>query len=628
LYIPEDLIERIKEKIDIVDVISEYVALKPSGENYKGLCPFHTEKTPSFVVSPKKDIFHCFGCGAGGNVFSFIMKIRGLTFPEAVEYLAEKVGISIKSYAEKSGDQASSKVIYRINEIAMEVFRGKLFNPEGRKALDYLIKRKIDLESVKTFKLGYAVKSWDFMLNYLTSRGFRPELVERAGLVIKRKTSTGYYDRFRNRIIFPILDSIGRCIGFGGRIFEEEEDQPKYINTSESEVFRKGRNLYGFSVAEKEIRKKRAAIVVEGYLDVIRLHKEGVRNTVAPLGTALTEEQLSFLLKFTEKIYLCFDPDEAGKKAALRSISIAHRLGIDPYIVELPSGVDPADFFDRYELPEFEYLVEKSIEGLEFIKKFYVNEKKIYTANEKIVILHSLSDHVMNMKNDILINDFIKKVSEALDLKEYITRRELLRKIGKSRRFEAAAYKLKPNEKEITEDYGETSISSGLQEKGILNREVLNREILREISNEIKFLVLIMAHPELIELVLPRIHEGFFVGRYTKVLWKEILRAAKNKEWNAGEVLSRLENQKLVEFLTKMLMSEPTDINPKEQIMDMLASLKELKIKRELKNLNAKIEKAEIDNDEASLTQLIIEKQSLRNELEKARALRESKRKI
>lgn len=618
MYIPEDLIERIKERIDIVGVVSEYVALKPSGENFKGLCPFHTEKTPSFIVSPKKEIFHCFGCGVGGNVFSFIMKIRGLTFPEAVEYLAGRVGINIRGYRKNKGWGDITGIILQINEIALDAFKDKLFSPEGRKALNYLAGRKLNVEIIRRFNLGFAPQSWDFILKQLTGRGFKPDIVEKSGLVIKRKNSPGYYDRFRNRIVFPIMDSIGRCIGFGGRIFEEKDaDQPKYVNTSESDVFKKGRNLYGFNIAEGEIRNKDRVIIVEGYLDVIRLHKEGIKNAVAPLGTALTEEQLSFITKFTENIYLCFDSDEAGKKAALRSISIAHRIGIDPYVVELPGGIDPDNFFDEYEVNDFEYLVENAMEGLEFIKKYYINEKKIYTANEKIVILHSLSNHVMNMKNDILINDFFRKISEALDLKEYIIRRELQGKANKQpgselqkQRFKAQEM-LKPKGKGILINSGDPHA---------------NRKILREVLIETKFLVLIMAHPELIDIVLPRVSDDFFTGRYTKILWMEILRAARNKEWNAGMVLSYLEDQKFVEYLTKMLVSEPTEINPKEQIMDLLASLKESKIKRKLKELNAKIERAELENDEKSLTDLIIEKQSLRTDLEKVRALRESKK--
>ncbi|UCB47352.1 MAG: DNA primase, partial [Spirochaetota bacterium] len=347
MYISEDTINQIKNQVNIVEIIGEFVPLKRTGQNYKALCPFHTEKTPSFIVNPQKGIFHCFGCGVGGNVFNFLMKFKGIGFPDAVRLLGERVGVHIKTDGEGGEKKGKADILYAINKTATSFFINNLLSEKGGQALKYLKIRKIDSNTTKAFHVGYSLNSWDALLLYLQSRGFGMKELEESGLILKKRKGDGYYDRFRNRIIFPIQDSIGRFVGFGARLLETENDKgPKYINSSENLLFHKGKQLYGFYAAEEFIRKEDSVFVVEGYFDVIRMYKEGLKNTVAPLGTALTEEQIALVLRYTRNIYLLFDPDEAGLKAALRSINLLFKREVEPYILRFPQGKDPGDFFD------------------------------------------------------------------------------------------------------------------------------------------------------------------------------------------------------------------------------------------------------------------------------------------
>jgi DNA primase len=381
--IPEETIQEIKSRVNIVEVIGEYVRLTKAGQNYKGLCPFHTEKTPSFMVSPQKNIFHCFGCGKGGNIFSFLMDLKGLSFPDAVSMLGERVGIRIDRRAGES--DSATRSLYQVNQEAVKLFSANLRSTTGKKALAYLKERRFSRQVVETFSIGYAAEEWDNLLLHFTKRGYDVSLLEKGGLVIERKSGTGHYDRFRNRIMFPIRDSIGRVIGFGGRTLEQNENTPKYINTKENPLFHKGKNVYGLYAAEEHVRKTGHVFITEGYIDVIRMHQAGFPNTVAPLGTALTEEQVDVLIRYSRTIYLLFDSDEAGKKAALKSVSLLHGKGVDPLVIRLPSGTDPGDFFNSYTPDDFQLLAEEAVNGVSFLLHCILGDKKPSSARKKSV---------------------------------------------------------------------------------------------------------------------------------------------------------------------------------------------------------------------------------------------------
>ncbi len=593
LYIPEDKIHEIKNRVNIVDVIGEFVQLKPSGKNYKGLCPFHSEKTPSFIVSPARGIFHCFGCGVGGNVFNFLMKLKGIGFPEAVKLLADRVGISVHTetgMSEKRRHEADA--LYKILQETAVLYQKNLLSSTGAYARKYLKERSVTAQMVQDFHIGYASDSWDSVLVAMQGHGFTSEQIEEAGLVVRNKRGTGFYDRFRNRIMFPIQDSIGRFIGFGGRILNtERQDVPKYINTNENRLFHKGAHLYGFFQAENSIRKEGCVFITEGYIDVIRMHEQGFTNTLAPLGTALTDQQISLILRFTSTVYLVFDPDLAGMNAVLKSSSLLHSRGIDPIIIHLPSGFDPGDFFDTYSAADFKLLLEDRISGLDYIVNSFIDSKKRYTANEKIVILQTLSEYYTRMADEILKEDFSHKVAAALKTDADLIKRKF----------------------------------SQFTRKKVIDTQPSTHQRISTIDTELHLLLLIINNPELFQIAGTRLDESYFNGKWTKKLWNAINGMCDVKGWNAASVFTVIQNDTFKDYLSGRLLEESLNYNPKEQLIDYVAKLKEIKLKKHLADINQRLKTAELENDEKCITGLIAEKNTFRNELDKLRSLRLNK---
>ena len=337
--IPPKIIEEIRSKTDIVAVVSEYVKLRKTGKNYVGLCPFHSEKTPSFTVSAEKQLYHCFGCGEGGNVFSFIMKIENINFLEAVKELGARVGVNVESFEFSKSIKTSKEKLYEVMTIAAKYFRKCLEEKGGERAVNYLKQRGISEEVSKTFNLGFAPEGWDNLFRYLISRGVAPELIEQAGLTLPRQEKSGYYDRFRNRLIFPIMDLRGRTIAFSGRSLDNSD--PKYLNSPETVIYRKGETIFGLNLTKDFVKKERTAILVEGNFDLISLFQHGFRNLAAPLGTALTLSQCKLLARFAENIVLAFDSDAAGSLAAERAAELLQNEGLTVKVVNLGSAKDP-----------------------------------------------------------------------------------------------------------------------------------------------------------------------------------------------------------------------------------------------------------------------------------------------
>jgi len=342
MMIPKDKIEEVRDRASIVQVISDYVPLQKRGANYLGLCPFHSEKTPSFSVNEEKSIYYCFGCNATGNVITFLMNREGMSFPEAVVSLADRFGVVIPK--EAAGPPDKRDELFAALKAASEFFFKSLRSSEGKAARDYFKSRGFDQKAAEEFKVGLAPDSWDALGKYLKAAGVSADAALRAGLVVK-KESGGAYDRFRGRLIFPIIDTRGRTIGFGGRILGPGE--PKYLNSPESPVFRKGETLYGFYQAKQAIMKEKSAIVVEGYFDLLALHAAGFANTVATMGTALTREHLRFLKGYAETIYALFDSDEAGRKAAVRGLPLFLAEEVDCRAVLLDGAKDPDEFLSK-----------------------------------------------------------------------------------------------------------------------------------------------------------------------------------------------------------------------------------------------------------------------------------------
>ncbi|HBG45785.1 MAG TPA: DNA primase [Deltaproteobacteria bacterium] len=341
MTIPKDKIEEVRERASIVQVISDYMPLTKRGHNHVGLCPFHSEKSPSFTVSEQKKIFYCFGCNATGNVITFIMKKEGLTFPEAVRSIARRYGITINEFRKEASDDREG--LYAALKAASEYFMAELRTPHGETAREYLKGRGMTGVIAREFKVGFAPNRWDGLVNYLRKNGVSTDTAERAGLIIKRDNSPGFYDRFRNRVVFPITDMRGRVIGFGGRTLDDKV-QPKYLNSPESPVFKKGETLYGLSQAKEPIAKEGSVTVVEGYFDLVALHKHGFTNSVATMGTALTPEHIRILKGYATTIYALFDADEAGRSAAIRGLNLFLNEDVSCRAVLLDKGKDPDEF--------------------------------------------------------------------------------------------------------------------------------------------------------------------------------------------------------------------------------------------------------------------------------------------
>ncbi len=341
MSIPKEKIEEVRDRASIVQVVNEYVPLTKRGHNHVGLCPFHSEKTPSFTVNEEKKIFYCFGCNATGNVITFLMKKDGLAFPEAVRALASRYGITINESKRDVPDEREQ--IYAALRAASEYFSGMLKASAGDPAKEYLKSRGLTGELAKRFHIGYAPNKWDGLLNFLKGRGIGVEAALKAGLLVKKDKGPGHYDRFRNRVIFPITDVRGRIIGFGGRAMDDKS-LPKYLNSPESPVFKKGETLFGLAQAKEAVSKEGYVLVVEGYFDLVALHRHGFVNSVATMGTALTTDHIRTLKGYTSSIYALFDSDDAGKKAALRGLNLFLNEDISCRAVLLSQGKDPDEF--------------------------------------------------------------------------------------------------------------------------------------------------------------------------------------------------------------------------------------------------------------------------------------------
>ncbi len=403
----DELIDEIRNKNDIVDVISQYVTLKRSGRNFFGLCPFHKEKSPSFSVSPDKQIFHCFGCGVGGNVFHFLQKIENISFLEALESLANQAGINLPTLDNAVDDKLirlKSKV-YKINEIAANFYHERLYKPESKQAQDYIKKRRLDNKTLKNFLIGYS-GNFNELYMELKRQGFTEEEILASCLVNKNENGK-YIDRFRRRLMFPIQDTRNRIIAFGGRVLDDSK--PKYINSPENIVYHKGRHLFGLNIAKKEEIKK--IIIVEGYMDAISLHQRGIHNAVASLGTALTEQQGRLLRKSSEQIIIGYDADGAGQAATLRGLEILQNLGCDIRILQIYGAKDPDEFVTKYGPERFQKCVDNAISLVEYKIKMLKQKLNLENTNDKIKFLNEIAKVLAKVTNNIEREVYIEKIS-------------------------------------------------------------------------------------------------------------------------------------------------------------------------------------------------------------------------
>ncbi|SHF07631.1 DNA primase [Clostridium fallax] len=413
MKIPEEVIERIKDENDIVDVISETVRLKKAGRSYIGLCPFHHEKSPSFSVSQDKQIYKCFGCGEAGNVISFVMKSKNLSFIEATKYLAERANIPLElENGKKDKLKEKRDLFYKINTEAARFFFSNLYKNKAPK--EYFLRRGITEGTIRKFGLGYSINNWHTLLNYLRSKGYKEETIIEAGLAIRSEKGT-VYDRFRNRVMFPVFNYKGKVIGFGGRVLDDSK--PKYLNSPETLVFQKGTNLYGLNFAIKNGLPEKYFIIVEGYMDCISLHQYGISNAVASLGTALTTSQARLLKRYADKVIISYDADLAGQMATIRGLEILKSAGFDVRVLTVPQGKDPDEFIRSNGKEAFLRLIETSEPLIEYrLRK--AKENINFKDNEDIITYGQRVTEVLTNVNGIEEDVYVKKISEETGIRE------------------------------------------------------------------------------------------------------------------------------------------------------------------------------------------------------------------
>ena len=446
----DELIEEIRASNDIVDVISKYVTLKRSGRNFFGLCPFHKEKSPSFAVSPDKQIFHCFGCGAGGNVIHFISKIEGLDFKDTLELLANRANITLPTLENAEDDRTArlKAKVYEINKIAAEFYHENLYKPTSKAAQEYIKKRKLDNRTLKAFLIGYAGNFNELYL-LLKQKGFTEEEMLASSL-IKKTENGGYMDSFRKRLMFPIQDVRERVIAFGGRVLDDSK--PKYINSPENIVYSKGRNLFGLNVAKKYDTKK--IIIVEGYMDAISLYQRGITNVVASLGTAMTEAQGRLLRRHSEQVILGYDADGAGQAAILRGMEILQNLGCDIRVLQIEGAKDPDEYVLKYGPESFQKCVDNAISLVEFKVKVLLRELNIENTNDKIKFLNEIAKILAKVTNQIEREIYVDKIAREYKISKEAIYAEINKLIYKdnqgSKKLERKVVAMEPKEEEKT----------------------------------------------------------------------------------------------------------------------------------------------------------------------------------
>ncbi len=434
--IPDNKIDEVRSASDIVDVVSAYVSLKKRGKNFIGRCPFHQEKTPSFNVSAEKQMYYCFGCGAGGNVFTFLMQHDKVSFLEAVRTLADRAGIALP--ADDPGSQAQAnefEALYNACRIAGHFFYDTLTRaPEGKTGMAYFRGRGFTDETIKKFGLGYSLPGWDGLLRHGEQEGIPVDVLERAGLILKREEGSGYYDRFRGRAMFPIFSASGKVIAFGARKIREDDPLAKYINSPETPVYSKSKVLYGLSYARDAIREKDAVILVEGYADLITVSQAGVRNIVASSGTALTEEQIRLIDRYTKTIILVYDADSAGSKATLRGVDLVIEQGLDVRVAELPEGEDPDSFVRKQGRDAFQALVDGAESFLEFKANYFRRLGMLASPEGKVRAIRSIVNSISRMKDELRRTVYVKMLAEKYGLQESLLYREIEAALGASAR--------------------------------------------------------------------------------------------------------------------------------------------------------------------------------------------------
>jgi DNA primase len=478
-FIPPEKISEIQRSINILDIVSDYIALKQAGKNHLGLCPFHHEKTPSFTVNEEKQIYKCFGCGEGGTVFNFLMKQESLTFPEAINVLAEKANIRIDVFDKKKKHQGTN-ILFKVNEQATRFFVDMLLKTrEGKRPRDYASSRSINNNSIRKFRLGYAPNRWDSVVNKSKEWGADTQLLERAGLILKKQDKC--YDRFRNRLMFPIFDSQNRPVGFGARALDNS--LPKYLNSPETPIFSKSKTLYGINLAKESMRKNRKVLLMEGYTDVIIAHQNGIDWSVAVLGTALTREHVRMLRRYSDKAILVFDADTAGQKSSERNLDIFIEEDFDVNIVLLPKGYDPYDFIIKKGKQRFLEQVEKAYDFFSFKVKLSEAKWDMSSVSGKTSAIEDILLTAMKIPDKLKFELTIKRIAEEMSIEEKL----LLNHLAKFKSLKRGQAERNKFHDQIASNLNNTKPADYQVEMTILGLMINRNDLIKKVETDIGF---------------------------------------------------------------------------------------------------------------------------------------------
>ena len=589
-----DAVEQVKERLNVSELIGEYLKLEKSGTNYKALCPFHNEKTPSFMVNAERNFWYCFGCQKGGDIFSFLMEIEGLEFREALERLADRTGVDLPKFQKINPQEKSQKQkLYEILEVSSKFYQyqfEKSIKAESIKK--YLKDRIIKLAQFKEFRIGFAPDAWTNLLEFLLSRNHNLEDIVRSGLMVQKDGTSGaskgdYYDRFRNRIMFPVIDVTDRVVGYSARVLPgKDEKNAKYINTSQSLIYDKSRVIYGLSQAKLEIKKQDFVIIVEGNLDVVSSFSAGVKNTVAVSGTALTPDQINILKRYTKNFKLCFDMDEAGQKAVTKSVQLCLAENIDAEIILLPDGFKDVNDLVIEDIPAWKKAIKNSQQVMDYFFSTIISKNDKENPKSKKIIAHNLLNIIKDISDLIEQSYWIRKLSDAIDIKEDILT-EVLERV------------------KIKED-------KVIQKKAIIqNNEGAITEKPKIIQLQERLLGLVVLYSKQLEKKIKSFEIDLLDQEYQK-LWEKIL-AGKTKK--IADKLSQLEAQ--INYIYSKEGLEESKIDPDFDWKETCKKIKLFRKKEVLANIIKDIKTAEERDDEESLDFLIEEFSKISKDLEK-----------
>jgi len=578
--IPQDIIDRVRDSADIVDVVSQYVDLKQRGPNYFGLCPFHNEKTPSFSVASAKQIYYCFGCNSGGNVFSFLMDYQQIPFPDAVKTLAERYNIPI-SIERSEGDSELYSSLYKLHEIAMNLYQDNLFSNSGKNALNYLKDRGLNEDIIKQFKVGFAEDGWDQLVKKCKGRGFTQSQIVKSGLFTQ--SEKGVFDRFRSRIMFPIFHPSGKPIAFGGRIFESD-DPAKYLNSPETSLYKKSNVFYGLHATRDAIRKEGYVVLVEGYMDFLKLYQSTIYPVLSVSGTAFTSKHANSISKVTNRVVLLYDGDEAGGNAAIRAGWVLLRSGLIPSVVRPPKGLDPDDWIDRSGKSEILSEIQSPMDYIDFHIELTRGDKLTGTDRQQYII--NIAREIKGIEDGVIRNDLLKIISEKLGIEEH----DLIRTINTQR--------------VNVENYQEEDL---IEEKIVFTSQVEKAQI--ELLQ-----LLISDDIDLRRSVLDQVNINLFttplLNRLAKILFDE------NLEVESSTIIEYFQDKNERDSITQILFTKDQNSLSEEIVSDCIKILKSEPIKDEISALRLKIrEKESMGEDPAEELKVITKLRLELNEL-------------